>query len=108
MSDEKETTASEGGIGQPESTGGLGGWWKRLLAFLWPMCPTGQHRRRMGLVTNINGNQFCWHPDCIQANLADCKTHAHHFEPEFSYAGKLFERCSCGAHRIYGETPNAK
>lgn len=61
---------------------------------------------RMGLVTNINGNQFCWHPDCMRENLADCKTHAHHFEPKFSYAGKLFERCTCGAHRIYGAEPD--
>lgn len=78
----------------------------RLNNWLWPMCPTGNHRLKMGLVTNINGNQFCWHPDCMQANFADCKTHSHQFEPAFSYAGKLFERCSCGAHRIYGAHPD--
>lgn len=77
---------------------------KRLIDFLWPMCPSGiDHRIRVGLVTNINGHTFCWHRDCMAANNLDCREHAHHWEPAFHYDSKLYERCTCGAHRIYGQ-----
>lgn len=36
MSNLEPQTKPEGGASV--STAGLGGWWKRLLAWLWPMC----------------------------------------------------------------------
>jgi hypothetical protein len=45
---------------------------KSLIDWIWPQCPSGlPHRVRGGLVTNCNGRQFCWHSDCMRANLAD-------------------------------------
>lgn len=72
----------------------------RILDFFWPMCPSGiGHRVRLCVVTNINGNQFCWHSDCFTANNADVKQHIHNYSHSFKYAGKVYEKCRCGASR---------
>lgn len=75
---------------------------RRLVGWIWPMCPSGLgHRQVMEMVPNINGNKFCWHPDCIEASKRDVPCR-HRYEPQYSVDGKLYEFCKCGAHRIYG------
>lgn len=39
---------------------------------LFPWCPSGlAHRARGGIVTNVYGNRYCYHRDCIRANYAE-------------------------------------
>lgn len=46
---------------------------RRILDFFWSPCPSGlPHRTRWGVVTNVFGKQYCWHRDCMKANLAEC------------------------------------
>lgn len=46
---------------------------KEFLNWLWPMCPTGlPHRMRGRLVRNMLGHTFCWHPQCMRANVREC------------------------------------
>ena len=47
------------------------GWFAAAESMI-PMCPTGLgHRQHLEMVTNINGNKFCWHPDCFRASIKD-------------------------------------
>ena len=43
----------------------------RRFSNLWsPMCPSGlPHRVKIGVVVNKAGANFCWHSDCIGANI---------------------------------------
>ena len=42
-----------------------------IIEFIAPTCTNGGHRQQGDMVTNIKGNRFCWHSDCIKANLKD-------------------------------------
>lgn len=54
-----------------------------VLNRLWPWCPSGlPHRITLGLVTNALGRSYCWHRDCIKANIADCEQNC----PEWHHA----------------------
>lgn len=43
----------------------------KVLYWLFPKCPQGDHIQTLGIVTNVRGNTFCRHKDCITANLKD-------------------------------------
>lgn len=45
----------------------------RLVDWIAPMCPRGGHRQQGAMVTNIKGNSFCWHRDCMKANFDDVR-----------------------------------
>lgn len=80
-----------------------------LLPFWKPMCPTGLgHRVKGDLATNINGNRFCWHPRCMQANRIDCKRHVCEFKAQTVY-GHTQLVCRCGEVRLApAECPEAQ
>lgn len=44
---------------------------KKIIDFLFPMCPQGGHRLRIELVRNNKGHYYCWHKDCIIASFKD-------------------------------------
>jgi hypothetical protein len=48
----------------------------KVFDYMFPMCPNGGHRQRGRLVTNVYGNQYCWHGDCIKANFKECDVKA--------------------------------
>ncbi len=43
----------------------------KIINWVLPMCPNGGHRQQGDMVTNINGKSFCWHDECIKANIKD-------------------------------------
>jgi hypothetical protein len=47
---------------------------RNIIDFLFPYCPNGGHRQEGRLVTNVNGNRYCWHKDCISANFNDIRS----------------------------------
>ncbi len=72
-----------------------------LYLHFFPVCQSGNHRQVGQLVTNKNGNSYCWHKDCISANFKDVEDCNHNLEPAFASGGKCYERCSgCGAHQV--------
>ena len=44
---------------------------KKIIDFLFPMCPQGGHRIRDGLVRDTKGNYYCWHRDCVVSHFKD-------------------------------------
>lgn len=45
-----------------------------IFNFLFPYCPNGGHRQEGSLVTNVNGNKYCWHKDCIKNNFNNIRS----------------------------------
>lgn len=69
---------------------------QQLYNYVRPMCPSGlNHRVKFGIVTNCNGNEFCWHPDCFKANKADVNSHIHNFKLVGTIYNKSHYGCSC-------------
>ena len=42
-----------------------------IIEFIAPTCIRGGHRQCGDMVTNDNGNKYCWHKDCMKANMED-------------------------------------
>lgn len=62
---------------------------RKILDFLWPLCPSGlPHRQRLEMVRNTKGHAFCWHKDCIQASMDDVADLM-----ECDCRGKLLDSC---------------
>lgn len=54
---------------------------KKIINFLWPKCPSGMnHRVKLCVVTNILGNKYCWHHECVLENNKVCELLRHEQE----------------------------
>jgi hypothetical protein len=72
-------------------------YFKKIHDYIHPMCPSGlNHRVRFAIVTNCNGNDFCFHDDCWKANTADVETHVHKYTSVGMIYNKEHLRCQCG------------